>query len=182
MTTGSQTRERALWAAVVTVVISIFAASVWAGRLVEIWGVEAVLGAAFAAGLAIAAASVIGLALSGGRGQSLWVSLGVLAAAWMIPVRGGVAALERTHLFEYGLLAVLLHEAFLERTSSGAGPSRPAVVAVVVASLLGWLDEVVQAPVPGRVYDLRDVGVNALAAGVAVAIVVGLRWARSPRR
>jgi hypothetical protein len=182
MTTRPGRKERRLWAAVLTVIVAILAGSIAAGTLVERWGTEAVLGGAFAVGLGLAAAAVVGTALSGDRGRPLWIALGVVAAAWMIPIRGGLSALERTHLFEYGLLAVLLHEALVERRSSGAGPSRPAVVAVVVASLLGWLDEVVQALVPGRVYDLRDVGVNALAAGVAVAIVVGLRWARSPRR
>ena len=38
--------------------------------------------------------------------------------------------------------------------------------------LLGWLDEGIQALLPNRVYDLRDVFFNSVAAG----LVIGARW------
>jgi VanZ family protein len=51
---------------------------------------------------------------------------------------------------------------------------------VLVTTVLGWLDEAFQWLVPDRVYDLRDVGFNALAGLVAVAATSALRWARPP--
>jgi VanZ family protein len=49
---------------------------------------------------------------------------------------------------------------------------------VVVTALLGWLDEGIQAVLPNRVYDIRDVGVNALAGLLAIAASLVLEWAR----
>lgn len=63
-------REGALWAVVLTVLVAILAASVVAGTLTEAWGAGAILVGAFAAGLGFAAASVVGVALSGDHGQS----------------------------------------------------------------------------------------------------------------
>ena len=45
-------------------------------------------------------------------------------------------------------------------------------------SAFGWLDEGIQWLLPGRVYDLRDVGFNALAAAMAVFGRLALAWAR----
>jgi hypothetical protein len=85
---------------------------------------------------------------------------------------------ERTHLFEYGVVAILIHQALLERARHGRRVVLPAVLAVDVTALLGWLDEVVQAILPGRVYDLRDVGFNGFAALMAIGARVALSWAR----
>ena len=40
---------------------------------------------------------------------------------------------------------------------------------------LGWIDEIIQGFVPGRVYDIRNVGINA-AAGLILARSTGERW------
>ena len=110
--------------------------------------------------------------------MEFWVVFGLVGVVAMIPVRAGVPATERSHLFEYGLLAVMIYEALTERRSCGAGVRFPALTAICTASIVGWLDEAVQAFVPGRVYDLRDVGTNALAAVVVVTAVAALRAMR----
>lgn len=178
----TSTRERRLWGWALAVLAAIQAAAVFAGALVEAIGSAALLGAAFAAGFALAIAAGVGIALGRRPPAEAWVALGVAATFLMIPVRSGVPALERTHLFEYGLLAVLIYEALTERKAKAGAAHLPAVTAIVAAALLGWMDEALQGLVPGRVYDLRDVALNALAALVAVTAVAGLRWgrARSP--
>jgi len=53
---------------------------------------------------------------------------------------------ERTHLIEYTLVAILIHQALTERLRHG--PRRvlaPVAIAVAVTVLLGWLDEGIQA-------------------------------------
>jgi hypothetical protein len=111
------------------------------------------------------------------------VALCVTAVYLMVWVRVQVPE-ERTHLFEYGLFAVLIHQALLERLRHGRGRhgrrvTVPAARAVAVpAALLGWLDEGIQALLPNRVYDLRDAGVNALAGLMAIAASLVLGWAR----
>ena len=85
---------------------------------------------------------------------------------------------ERTHLIEYGLVAVLIHQALVERRSHGRRVPTSAALTVAVTALLGLLDEGIQAILPGRVYDLRDVGFNALAGLLAI----GARLDRVQRR
>lgn len=177
----TSTRERRLWAWALTLLAAIYLAAFLAGSLVEAFGSQGLIGVFFAVGVGLAVAAVVGIALDRRPRTMLWVAIGVAASYVMIPVRSGVSALERTHLFEYGLLAVLLYEALVERRRNKATVRWPALGAVVVAAALGWLDEAVQRLVATRVYDLRDVAVDAVAAAIAVAIVAVVRWVRARR-
>ena len=84
----------------------------------------------------------------------------------------------RSHLFEYGLVAMLIYQALSERRRNGRAIPVPAVLAGVTTALLGWLDEGIQWLFPNRIYDLVDVGFNALAALTAVAAMLFMEWAR----
>jgi VanZ family protein len=105
------------------------------------------------------------------------VALGVTAVYLTVWIR--IQSLEeRTHLFEYGLVAVLIHQAFIERRRHSRRVPAPAALAVASTALLGWLDEGIQAILSNRVYDIRDVGFNALAGLMAVTASLVLFWAR----
>lgn len=90
---------------------------------------------------------------------------------------------ERLHLVEYGLLAGLIYGALLERRRRHRVFSQPSrslpagPTAIVLTSGLGWLDEGIQAILPNRYYDIRDVVVNAIAAVLAVGAIASWRWA-----
>lgn len=100
------------------------------------------------------------------------VGIGILVIYLTAWLRIGTLE-ERTHLFEYGLVAALVHEALLERQANGRQVPAPALLALVISALLGWLDEGIQSILPNRVYDMRDVLFNT----VAAAMVIGARWA-----
>ncbi len=89
---------------------------------------------------------------------------------------------ERFHLLEYGVLALALRRAWSEGLANRwRGPAlarRATVAACVSAVAAGWGDELVQALLPNRVYDLRDVGINALAAALALGAEAAIGWAR----
>ena len=107
-----------------------------------------------------------------GRAE-LAVGLGILIVYLMAWIRIGAGTLEeRTHLFEYSLVAALVHEALLERRQNGRRVPAPALLALVVSVLLGWLDEGIQALLPQRVYDIVDVAFNTLAA----TMIISARW------
>ena len=103
-------------------------------------------------------------------GPEVLLLLGIGAVFAMVVVRVGVSPAERTHLFEYCLVAVLVHQALIERSRNGRRVPFPTLAAITVTVVLGWVDEWIQALLPNRVYDLRDVGTNAVAA-------VGATWA-----
>jgi VanZ like family len=79
--------------------------------------------------------------------------------------------LERVHLPEYGIAAWLAWRAIVP--IRGARASTYALSALL-AALIGWGDELVQAITPGRFYDLRDVAANA--AGATLGALVLAVW------
>ncbi len=98
---------------------------------------------------------------------------GILIVYLMAWLRIGVATPEeRTHLFEYSLVAALVHEALLERRENGRFVPVPAILALIISILLGWLDEGIQSLLPNRVFDLIDIAFNSL----AVTMIIGARW------
>ncbi|MFQ5699842.1 MAG: VanZ family protein [Myxococcota bacterium] len=134
-----------------------------------------------------------------GRGAFLWTvgiagALGVLAAAawrarrpsgpwhWLaLGVATGLFAWrvgslrhspeEALHFVEYGVLSILLYRALLHRVRD------PAIYgcALVLGTTLGIVDEALQWIVPGRIWDLRDLGVDVSAVALPqLAIALGL--------
>lgn len=113
--------------------------------------------------------------------KEIGIGLGVAAAYLMVLIRTPIPE-ERTHLFEYTVLAVLIHEALRERQSHGRHVPVPALLAIFATILLGWVDEGIQYFLPDRVYDVRDVVFNSLAAVMAVGSNQALRLARRWRK
>lgn len=100
--------------------------------------------------------------------------LGVAFTYWMVSIRT-TGLEERTHLVEYGVVAALIHMALLERRSNGRSVPVPAAVAVAATTFLGLLDELIQAVLPNRFFDYRDVFFNFVAAFMVVAARLALR-------
>ena len=84
----------------------------------------------------------------------------------------------RTHLFEYGLVSLLIYQALLAGKTKGRNIPFPAVLAILLTAIIGWADEGIQYLLPNRVYDLVDVGFNALAGGMAVLSTMLISWIR----
>ena len=110
-------------------------------------------------------------------------TMGILAVCLTTLVRAPVPE-ARSHLFEYALVAMLIYGALRERHRNGARVPVPALMAFVATVLLGWGDELLQIAVPGRTYDLVDVGFNtvAAAAGIGAMALVGLARRLDVRR
>ena len=172
-------RERRLWFYAMAVVVAIYSSLGLAGTLAEVLRARNLLDASFVVGFFLVVAAIVGSVLKRRPARrEMWVVLGIVAVYGMVMVRMGVTPEERTHLFEYGLLAVLIHQALAERVQNGRRVPIPAVLTVAVTAVLGWLDEGIQALLPNRVYDLRDVGVNALAGLMAMSASLALARAR----
>jgi hypothetical protein len=82
------------------------------------------------------------------------------------------ARLERTHLPQYGIAAWLAWRAVRQHVS---GRLAAYVAAALVGTALGWGDELVQAILPNRVYDLRDVALNAVGSVLGVVVLAACR-------
>ncbi len=121
------------------------------------------------------------------RRRAEWREWAVLAAAALVYaylLSRMTVLQERLHLLEYGVVALALRAAFAARFVGRRGDSRaPDLLATGAAALgatvaAGWLDEGIQALLPNRYYDVRDVGFNALAGALALGVEAALEAAR----
>ena len=85
------------------------------------------------------------------------------------------ARLERTHLPQYGIAAWLAWRAIRQHVS---GQVAAYVAAALIGTAIGWGDELVQAILPNRVYDLRDVALNATGSVLGVVVLAACRAER----
>jgi hypothetical protein len=87
----------------------------------------------------------------------------VIAFSWL-----RTQHLERTHLPEYGIVGCLAWRALAPLVP---GPFASYALAAALGAAIGYGDELLQGVLPGRVYDLRDVGMNALGASLGVLVL-----------
>jgi len=109
-------------------------------------------------------------------GVEIGVGLGLVVVYLMVFFR--LTLPERSHLIEYGVLAVFVYEALAERKSNGRRVPVPAVLAIVATSLVGTIDEFIQFILPSRYFEWTDLLFNCLAALMAVTAIVVLGWVR----
>ena len=178
MTFFSSKRERRLWVWTAVVVAAIYSTLGLARTLTDKLGNDFFSVWLFLLGCILVLLTVItqGLKARPG-GAEIAVALGVAAAYLLILVRMS-APTERSHLVEYGVVAVFIHEALTERANQGRRVPVPALLAIVAASLVGVIDEGIQKLIPSRVFDPVDILFNVLAAVMAVVASVALRRAR----
>jgi hypothetical protein len=74
---------------------------------------------------------------------------------------------ERIHFIQYGILALLIYN-FLCVSMTGF---KNYLITLGLVTALGWGDELIQALLPERVYDLRDVFLNALAGALMLGVI-----------
>ncbi|MGI9547143.1 MAG: VanZ family protein, partial [Flavobacteriaceae bacterium] len=85
---------------------------------------------------------------------------------------------ERSHLIEYSVLAIFIHEALKERNRQKKTVNRPGLIAFLAASLIGLIDELIQLLIPARVFDPIDIFFNTFASFLAITTSTALAWAR----
>ncbi len=105
------------------------------------------------------------------RAARTWLTLLLIGAAYAAAIWPMDSPEEKVHFVEYGAVAVL---AWFAAPARLQGFRRYAAAAVFTLAA-GWLDEGIQALLPSRYYDLRDVAFNAAAGAFALAALAALR-------
>ena len=179
MSLFTSTRERRLWLWTLAVIVAIFStlgpAAMLAGELRE----RGLIDGFFFFGFLLVFTTILtqGLQMRP-RGAEISVALGVVAVYLLVFTRMAIPIEERTHLIEYGVVAVFIYEALTERASQGRHVPVPWLFVILTTALLGVLDESIQAFIPSREFDPRDILFNILAAVMAVAASAAMAWAR----
>jgi len=177
----SSNRERRLWIWALAVVVAIYATADLARTLADALresGLLELTPTMFSVGmLLIGIAFLVQGLRERSRGVEVGFALGVAAIA-VIGFARGIAAAERSHLIEYAVLALIIHEALVERTAHGKRVPVPALLAIALTTAVGVVDECIQFFVPSRTFDLFDIGFDLLASVLAVGSSVSIRWVR----
>lgn len=176
-------RERRLWVAV-AVAVSLLLAALYPFQLVlDALRARNLLRLSIA-GLFLVGAVPVVYSLARRRAPlRAWIVLAAAGAVYLGLAVAMEVPQERLHLVEYGALAILLRAAFAESAAvrpRGAHSANVDLRSLLAATAIGWLDEAMQGILPNRMYDLRDVGFNALAAAVALGAAAALRVAIEP--
>lgn len=171
-------RERRLWIIVfiaMTVIYSTVGLALKIAKYLEDNDLQAVF---FVLGMVLVGATIVtqGLKVRPG-GTEIIVSLGLFAVFFMAGTRITLLE-ERSHLIEYSVVALFIFEALKERKSNGSDVPLPGLIAILVTSLFGIIDEVIQAVTPKRVFDPQDIFFNTSAAVFAVIASLILSWIR----
>jgi hypothetical protein len=173
-------RERRLWLWTLAVMVAIYSTLGPARTLVDALRERNLLRVSFALVLLLVVGAIARRWVKRRPGWSeIGVALGV-AFAYLVMFLRMASPEERTHLIEYGIVAALIHQALLERVRHGRRVPAPAALTVAVTALLGLLDEGIQAMLPSRVYDIRDVFFNALAGFMVIAARLAIAPQRRP--
>ena len=83
---------------------------------------------------------------------------------------------ERSHLIEYSVLAIFMHQALIERQRKSS--FKIDLLAFTSTFLIGVADESLQFILPNRTFDPEDIVFNGMVSGLAIFTSVILRWIR----
>lgn len=168
-------RELRLWIWVFVVLLAIYATLFFGGILIDFMIERRILEqSTFYLFLLLVTAFIVSGWKRSNRRLEYWIYAGVIAVYGMALLRMDLTTSERSHMFEYGLLAILTYEALIERRQNGVRIKFPALIAILGVGTVGLLDECLQFFIPYRVFDLVDIGFNYLASAFGVLTSMGV--------
>ncbi len=173
-------RERRLWLAVTAAVVALLAALYPMQFALDALRSRNLLRFTISVLFILCAAAVAGALVRRRAPRLAWLVVALAGALYAAIALAMEVPQERLHLVEYGALALLIRTAIAESAAVrqlGNRVSNVGVWALGVATTVGWLDEAVQGILPNRMYDLRDVAFNALAAALALCAAAAIRRA-----
>lgn len=179
MTLFSSVREKRLWLAALLVLVAIYATLGFSGSLAGYVRDRNLLTPFFILGLFM----VLGTILTHGlktkpKGMEIVTGLGIVAAYLLLFTRISVPEDAHGHLVEYSLVAIFIYEALRERKNQGHKLRNPALTTLLIGLFLSFLDEGIQALLPSRVFDPKDLLFDILAVVFAIASSMLLTWIR----
>ena len=168
-------REKRLWIFAFVVLGAIVSTLVFGRPLLGLFANQNIQAIIFVLGMLLTGATILVHGLKSRPGKTeIAILIGFAAVYLMFFLRLGLP--ERSHLMEYGVLAIFIHKALIERLSHGNQVLKPAVLAFVFTFAIGTIDECVQMFLPARVFDPNDVLFNGFVSVMAIGSRLVLQW------
>jgi hypothetical protein len=177
--------ERRLWLAAGVGLLVIYASAYFVQFVLLFLRARGWLGPTILAAFLLVAGVVVAAVARQRPGRAEILLLVAAAGVYALLFRHLTIIQERIHLLQYGALGALFYTALLERwpppRPGGARwhQRQPGLLACLLAGLAGWGDELVQGVLPNRVYDLRDVALNAASGALVVGVLAARRRLRA---
>lgn len=171
-------REKKLWIAVLIVLLGIIAVLFFGRPFAGMLRERGMLANFFWLAIILVLSTILwhGVRKQPGKLEiGLWIGI---SAIYLLMFLRMASPEERSHLIEYSVLAIFVHEALKERKRSGGKVSRPAWTALAITIIIGLADEAVQLFMPNRVFDSFDLLFNTLAASLAIGCSEAFSWLR----
>lgn len=172
-------REKRFWFYTLVLLAGIYSTLGLVRPMADTLRENGLLSTFFLIGMVLVGCTILAFAIRDKHSKTTWaVILGILAVYLMVFVRMEIPE-ERTHIIEYGVVALFIHQALIERSIRKGSIKTYTLLAILLASLAGAIDEFIQIFLPNRVFDCRDVLFNTLAGAMAIGSGLAFRWARS---
>ena len=169
-------KERKLWISALVVLIAIYATLFLGGQFIDLMIERRIIEqSTFYLFILLILAFIVSGWKSSGKRLEYWIYAGVIAVYGMALFRMDITTAERSHMFEYGLLSILIYEALIERKLNGENVKIPVLTSILGAGTIGLLDECIQYCISYRVFDIIDIGFNYLASAFGVLTSIGVR-------
>lgn len=171
-------REKRLWIGVFIVIIGIMVVLVFGRPLAGMLREHGMLANFFWLAIILVLSTILWHSVKTVPSKSeigLWIGI---TAIYLLMFLRMASPEERSHLIEYSVLAIFVHEALKERKRSGGKLNRPAWLALGITIVVGLLDECIQILMPNRVFDWFDILFNTLAASLAIGCSESFSWLR----
>lgn len=169
-------KERKLWISVLVVLIAIYASLFLGGQFIDLMIERRIIEqSTFYLFILLILAFIVSGWKSSGKRLEYWIYAGMIAVYGMTLFRMDITTAERSHMFEYGLLSILIYEALIERRLNGENVKIPVLTSIFGAGTIGLLDEYIQNFISYRVFDIIDIGFNYLASAFGVITSIGVR-------
>lgn len=167
-------RERRLWASAAIAVATIYATLGLAKTLSTYLIDRELIDGIFAFGMLLIGVAMAAFALkTKPSGIEIGVAIGIIAIYLLVFARMALPE-ERSHLIEYSVVALLIYSALKERQYNGRTVPFPPLWAICATSFFGGVDEIIQAFLPNRTFDYRDIIFNCLAGVMAIGGMLAL--------
>lgn len=176
MSIFTSSREKQLWLYTLFVLLAILSTLIFGGELVLAMDQDLQAALFFFTMIAIAITIILHGLITKPRKAEITIWLGLSAVYIMLFARLGFA--ERSHLFEYSILAIFIHKALMERAIQEKRTLKPALIAFLTTFAIGTFDECIQLFLPNRVFDFIDILFNGFAAFMAIGASMVLQWGR----
>jgi len=169
-------KERKLWISALVVLTAIYTSLFLGGQFIDLMIERRIIEqSTFYLFILLILTYIVSGWKSSGKRLEYWIYAGVITVYGMALFRMDITNAERSHMFEYGLLSILIYEALIERNLNGENVKIPVLTSIFGAGIIGLLDECIQYFISYRVFDIIDIGFNYLASAFGVLTSIGVR-------